>query len=99
MLLTVSVNPLAILVAGIVIFLLGGLWYSPVLFAKQWVALQGKTMEEMKAGGAGPKDYVQVFISGLLTAAILAIFIVRTDPDRAQSAALHGVIIGALTWM
>ena len=31
-------NYLAVLVAGLVIFLLGGLWYSPALFAKKWIA-------------------------------------------------------------
>jgi hypothetical protein len=64
-----QVNYLAVLVAGVVIFMLGGLWYSPVMFAKRWVALQGKTMEEMSAaGGSMPVMYVQVFICGLLTA-------------------------------
>src|ERR1051325_1549607 len=47
-------NYLAVLVCAVIIFLLGGLWYSPVLFAKRWVALQGKTMEEMQAAGASP---------------------------------------------
>ena len=32
------VNNVAVFVSGVVIFLLGGLWYSPVLFAKRWVA-------------------------------------------------------------
>ncbi|MGH9885304.1 MAG: hypothetical protein ACREBE_07235 [bacterium] len=43
------VNYLAVLVSAVAIFMLGGLWYSPVMFAKQWVALQGKSMEEMSA--------------------------------------------------
>src|SRR5690242_19710402 len=29
------------LVAAVVAFLIGGLWYSPVLFAKQWIAAHG----------------------------------------------------------
>src|SRR5690349_16185250 len=56
----------AVLVAGIAIFILGGLWYSPVLFAKRWVALMGKTEEELKAAASGPVAYVIVFICGLL---------------------------------
>ena len=69
-------NYLAVLAAGVVIFMLGGLWYSPVLFANKWVALQGKTMEEMKAsGGANAGMYIQVFICGLITAWVLAIVI------------------------
>jgi len=66
------INYLAVLVTGVVIFLLGGLWYSPVLFAKKWVALQGKSMEEM-SGGANPMMYVQVFLCGLITAWVMAI--------------------------
>ena len=44
------VNYLAVLVAAVVIFMLGGLWYSPVMFAKRWVALQGKSMKQMSGG-------------------------------------------------
>ena len=38
-----AVNYLAIVVAAIVIFILGGLWYSPMLFSRRWVKLIGKT--------------------------------------------------------
>ena len=70
------INYLAVLAAAVVIFMLGGLWYSPALFAKKWVALQGKTMEEMKAsGGATASMYVQVFLCGLITAWVMAIVI------------------------
>ena len=45
-----AINYLAVLVAAIVIFVLGGLWYSPVLFAKRWIALQNRTEEEPASG-------------------------------------------------
>jgi hypothetical protein len=70
------INYLAVLVAGVVLFMLGGLWYSPVLFAKRWVALQGKTMEEMSAGGGSmPVMYIQAFLCALITAWVLDIVI------------------------
>ena len=68
-------NYLAVLVAGVVIFLLGGLWYSPVMFAKKWMALQGRSAEDMSGGGNMAAMYVQVFVCGLLTAWVLAILI------------------------
>jgi hypothetical protein len=68
------INYLAVLVSGVVIFMLGGLWYSPALFAKKWVALQGKSTDEM-SGGANPMMYVQVFICGLLISWVLAILL------------------------
>jgi len=84
------INYLAVLVSGVVIFMLGGLWYSPVLFGKKWVALQGKSMEEM-SGGANPVMYVQVFLCGLITAWVLAIvlgFLPLWDMMRALKLAI-----------
>jgi len=49
---SIQVNYVAVLVCAVVTFLLGGLWYSPVLFAKRWVALVGLTEEQMKKGGS-----------------------------------------------
>lgn len=36
-----SVNLLAVLVASVGAFVLGSLWYSPVLFGKKWMKLAG----------------------------------------------------------
>ena len=33
-------------------FILGALWYSPLLFAKPWMRALGKTQEELMAGGS-----------------------------------------------
>jgi fatty acid desaturase len=72
------VNFLAVLVGGVVIFLLGGLWYSPVLFTKKWTALIGKTEEEMKAAASSssmPAMYIAAFLSGLVIALALAVIL------------------------
>lgn len=36
-----AVNYLAVLAAAVSAFVLGGLWYSPILFAKKWMAYTG----------------------------------------------------------
>ncbi|MBA3645567.1 MAG: DUF1761 domain-containing protein [Gemmatimonadaceae bacterium] len=93
-----QVNYLAVLAAGLVIFMLGGLWYSPVLFSKKWVALQGKTMDQMKADAAGsnmPLMYLGAFLSGLLTAYVLAAFM----SHMGRQSALIGAHVGALAWL
>src|SRR6266853_498592 len=36
---TANINILAVIVAAVLTFVLGAVWYSPVLFAKQWMAL------------------------------------------------------------
>lgn len=88
-------NYLAVLVAGVVIFMIGGLWYSPVLFAKKWMALQGRSAEDMSGGGNMAAMYAQVFLCGLLTAWVLAIlieFLPVLDVMRAAK-------LGVLSWL
>jgi Protein of unknown function (DUF1761) len=89
------VHWLAVIVSGIVIFLLGGLWYSPLLFARRWVALMNKTEEELKAAAPGAGPYIVVFATALLTAFILAIIINHFPPQTAS----RGAMVGALCWL
>lgn len=45
----VHINYLAVVVAAVAAFALGGLWYSPLLFAKLWVTAHGYSEEQVKA--------------------------------------------------
>ena len=45
---SVSINYLAVLVAGFIPMILGSIWYGP-LFGKKWIELMGLTEEELKA--------------------------------------------------
>ncbi len=44
-------NPIAILVCAVLLWLLGAIWYSPVLFAKPWMAMLGIQKTEGKKRG------------------------------------------------
>jgi hypothetical protein len=94
------VNYLAVLTAGVVIFILGGLWYSPLLFANRWMALMGMTEADMKAAYEKnakmmPLQYLIVFFCGLLTAFMLAL-VVTHFPNPSP---LHGALVGAGCWL
>src|SRR5262249_9677597 len=91
-----QVNYLAVLVTGIAIFVLGGLWYSPVLFAKKWISLMGKSQDELKAAsGSMPIAYLSVFVCGLLTSFAMAVILHHfTDLT-----ALRGAAVGVLCWL
>jgi hypothetical protein len=102
------INWLAVFVAAIVIFVLGGLWYSPVLFAKRWIALQGKTEEQMRAEAASanmPLLYVGAAVTSVLIAFTLALILahIGRDPAMAETgggvSAGHGAIIGFMCWL
>jgi hypothetical protein len=45
-----EINWLAVVVAAVLSFVLGGLWYSPVLFGKAWQRETGLTDEQLKNG-------------------------------------------------
>jgi len=92
------VNYLAVLVAAVVIFILGGLWYSKMLFAKRWIALMGKSEEEEKAAAASanmPLMFLGAFICGLLIAWTLAIIVNHFPPYTA----VRGAEIGVVCWL
>ena len=91
-----NVNYLAVIVTGVVIFILGGLWYSPVLFAKKWMSLMGKTEEDFKAASMSmPVAYLSVFVCGLLTSFALAVMVNHFT----ELTPLKGAKIGALCWL
>jgi hypothetical protein len=71
-------NYVAILITGIAGFLIGALWYSPVLFGHQWMKLTGMTEKKMKAMKKNSNMGLIMlvgFLATLLTAFILANFI------------------------
>ena len=90
------VNYLAVLVSGVVIFLLGGVWYSKLLFAKPWVALMGKTEEELKANaGPMPVNLLLAFLCGLVSAWVLAALLNHHEPITVA----RGAKLGAVCWL
>ena len=89
------VNYLAMCVGAVAIFILGGLWYSPLLFAKRWIALQSKTEEELRAGGAGAMQYVQVFFCGLVVSWALAVLL----NHFINLTLVRGIGVAVLSWV
>lgn len=69
-----TINWLAVLVAGISAFVLGGVWYSPALFGKAWMSENKMTVEDVKKGNAA-KIYGWAFILSLIMAANLAMYL------------------------
>ena len=100
--LVTQVNYLAVIVAAIVIFLLGGLWYSPVLFAKRWIALQGRTEEQMRADAARsnmPVMYLMAFITALIIAWAMAVLANAFPPPAGGGGSvMRGVKLGLFCW-
>jgi hypothetical protein len=90
-----EVNYLAVGLAALSGFVLGGLWYSPVLFANKWAALAGVSEEKLKSGSMA-MIFGGAFLLNLVAATMLAISLGQ-DPQL-QSAAVAGLAIG-LFWV
>ena len=86
-----EVNYLAVLLAALSAFLLGGLWYSPMLFANQWVALTGQSEEKLKSGSMA-MVFGGAFLMNLIAAYAFASFI-GPHPDI-KPAAIAGFVTG-----
>lgn len=84
-------NYLAVIVAALSSFLLGGLWYSPILFGPAWQRAAGDTR---KPGDAHPaRVFGFSFLFALAAAFIYAL--VMPAPGDATHALLQGLAIGA----
>lgn len=66
-----NLDYLAILVAGVVYFVMGGLVYSPLLFGRAWMRLGGHTEESIKQGNTA-LPYVVAFACALVNAFVIA---------------------------
>ena len=62
-----SVNLLSVLIAALAYYAGGALWYSPVLFGKQWMVLVGLTEEKINgAQKEAWKNYGTALVGALL---------------------------------
>lgn len=90
-----TVNYMAVFFSGVLMMVLGYLWYGPV-FGKPWMKLMGITKTSMKGkGGEMAKNYIVMFISALVLsyvfAYILAVF---------QAVTVAEALMGAFwTWL
>lgn len=87
-----GMNYVAISVMTVVMFLLGWLWYSPVLFAKKWGAYLGIKPEEM-GGNPEPMMFVRALVSNFVTVYVLARIIDYADVESAFRGALIGGMV------
>jgi hypothetical protein len=88
----VSINWFAVLAAALLGFVIGGLWYSPLLCGKAWMRAAGMT-EEKIASGNPAKTYGFAFIFLLVMSYCLAMFI-GTPDITLQMGAFYGFLTG-----
>lgn len=74
-----EVNFLAVIAAAVASFVLGGLWYSPLLFAKAWQRESGVSDEQLKNANMG-LIFGLALVLCLVAAFVFALFLGPRPP-------------------
>jgi hypothetical protein len=80
-----TINWLAVLVAALSTFIIGGLWYSPLLFGKAWMKENNLTDEALKSTNMA-KVFGFAFLWSLVMAFNLAMFLNDEKTDLSWGA-------------
>ncbi len=83
-------NLVAVLVGAIINMIVGSLWYSPILFAKEWMKLTGKKMSDINKKDAN-KMYGITFITSLILSYTMAHFLFFTNAHSAMEGVKTGL--------
>ncbi|MDP1678112.1 MAG: DUF1761 domain-containing protein [Bacteroidota bacterium] len=73
-----QINSFAVIVAAILNMVVGAIWYGPMLFAKQWMAVNNINPEEMKNVNPMPM-YAQSIVVTIVSYWVLAMAITITN--------------------
>ncbi|MBV8859595.1 MAG: DUF1761 domain-containing protein [Acidobacteria bacterium] len=86
------INYPAVVASAAAYWVLGALWYSPLLFARPFIALKGYTPEQLAAIQAQSHagEIGLAFLTSLVTAYVLAHFVKFTGAETAASGAHTG---------
>ena len=90
-----EVNLLAVLVCAVSSLVLGGLWYSPPLFAGPWQRAAGLSDEQARSGNMA-LIFGGAFVLSLLAAFVFAMFL---GPDMSLAASTAAGFAAGLCWV
>lgn len=90
-----EINYIAVVVAAVASFILGGLWYSPLLFAKAWQREAGVTDEQMAGANMGMIFGLALVLS-LIAAFVFALFL---GPRPSMPLGLGAGFSAGLCWV
>jgi uncharacterized protein DUF1761 len=92
---------IAVIVAAVVSFVIGGIWYARPVFGKAWMAALGKTEADMEAmRKQAPKGFAAGLIGSLIASFVLALFLEygRMAGVGLPSGVAGGLVVGFLVW-
>lgn len=91
----VPVNYLVVLIAAIAAMIVGGAWYSPLLFGKQWMKLRDMDPARMQGMKFPMGLMVQEFIATLVMAFVISQFAAWVG----ATGLIGGLVLGVWLWL
>ena len=89
------VDLVASAIAAVSAFVLGGLWYSPALFARAWQRETGLSDEQLNAAPKG-RIFGLAFVASFVAALVFSMFV---GPDPALGFALGAGLAVGIAWV
>ena len=90
------INWLAVIVAGLSAFLVGGIWYSPILFANAWMADNKLNIDHVKTSSK-TRTFGFAFVFSIIMAINLGMFLSDAKTDVSWGATA-GFLAGIWTF-
>jgi hypothetical protein len=91
-----EINYWAVFVAALLYYGGGALWYSPVMFGKQWMALVGMTPEKVEAG---KKNAWRAYLTALAAALLMSYGVARMVDYMQVTSFSGGLHLGFWSWV
>lgn len=79
------INWIAVFAAAASAFVLGGLWYSPMMFGRAWMAANNFNDEDLRKGSMG-RIFGIAFVLSLVMSANLAMFLAQPNTTASWGA-------------
>ena len=88
-----KINHLAVLVAVVLQFVLGFLWYGP-LFGEAWMGMVGLDQATIEADPAGAEEWITNTVTAVVSMYVLAWLFTRINVTSLVQGLLIGLLIG-----
>ena len=92
-----NIKLVAVLVCAVSSFIIGGLWYSPILFERTWARELGKRPEDLK-NSSPAIPMITTFLASIVIAFVMAHIIVFADTARVVHSLRTNVETAILLW-
>ena len=89
-----KINHLAVLVAVVLQFVFGFLWYGNVLFGEAWMGMVGLDMASIEADPPGAEEWITNIVSAVVSMYALAWLFTKINVTSLLQGLLIGLLIG-----